>query len=57
LFIHLGLGFRFKSWWYSGCMIAGCASNIAGYGARVLLWSNPFSFIGFLIQISMCSYK
>ncbi|KAI8628605.1 parasitic phase-specific protein PSP-1 [Xylariaceae sp. FL1651] len=51
LLLHLGLGLRFKSWWFMGCMMAGCASNILGYGGRVLLWENPFSFAGFLIQI------
>ncbi|KAI3337602.1 parasitic phase-specific protein PSP-1 [Xylariaceae sp. AK1471] len=51
LLIHLGLGLRFKSWWFTGCVIAGCVFNIIGYGARILLWENPFSFAGFLIQI------
>ncbi|RYC55429.1 hypothetical protein CHU98_g10778 [Xylaria longipes] len=48
---HLGLGFRLGNWWFSGGMIAGCVSNIIGYGARVLMWQNPFSFNGFLLQI------
>ena len=25
-----------------------------GYGGRVLMWGNPFSFTGFLMQISEC---
>ncbi|KAJ2986736.1 hypothetical protein NUW58_g4887 [Xylaria curta] len=48
---HLVLGLRLKNWWFSGAMVAGCVSNIIGYAARVFLWQNPFSFIGFLLQI------
>ncbi|KAI0199583.1 parasitic phase-specific protein PSP-1 [Astrocystis sublimbata] len=51
MFAHLGLGLRLGNWWYSGCMIAGCASNVIGYAARASLWFNPFSFNGFLLQI------
>ncbi|KAI0455384.1 parasitic phase-specific protein PSP-1 [Xylaria acuta] len=51
MLIHLGLGLRLGNWWFSGGTIAGCVSNIIGYGARVLLWQNPFSFAGFLLQI------
>ncbi|KAI1306597.1 parasitic phase-specific protein PSP-1 [Xylaria venustula] len=51
LLIHLVLGLRLKNWFYSGATMIGCASNIIGYGARVLLWQNPFSFAGFLLQI------
>ena len=32
-----------------GC---GCASEMIGYGGRILLWENPFGFAGFLVQIS-----
>ena len=53
MFIHLALGLRLKHWWFSGATMAGCASNVIGYSARVLLWQNPFSFNGFLLQISM----
>ncbi|KAI1348306.1 parasitic phase-specific protein PSP-1 [Xylaria sp. FL0043] len=51
MLVHLGLGLRLKNWWFSGAAVAGCVSNIVGYGARVLLWQNPFSFVGFLLQI------
>jgi hypothetical protein len=56
LLVHLCLGLRLRSFWFMSCMIAGCVSNIIGYGARVLLWTNPFSFAGFLIQISTPSH-
>ncbi|KAI1755546.1 parasitic phase-specific protein PSP-1 [Xylaria castorea] len=48
---HLGVGLRLGNWWFSGSVIAGCVSNIIGYGGRVLLWQDPFSFSGFLLQI------
>ncbi|KAI0443801.1 parasitic phase-specific protein PSP-1 [Xylaria telfairii] len=51
MLVHLGLGLRLGNWWFSGGMVAGCMSNIIGYGGRVLLWQNPFSFAGFLLQI------
>ena len=33
-------------------MACGCASEMIGYGGRLLLWENPFGFAGFLVQIS-----
>ncbi|KAI0512756.1 parasitic phase-specific protein PSP-1 [Xylaria bambusicola] len=51
MLVHLGLGLRLKHWWFSGATVLGCAFNVVGYGARVLLWQNPFSFTGFLLQI------
>ncbi|KAI0194470.1 RTA1 like protein [Xylaria flabelliformis] len=48
---HLGLGLRLGNWWFSGSVVAGCVSNIIGYGGRIMLWQNPFSFAGFLLQI------
>ncbi|KAI0019017.1 RTA1 like protein-domain-containing protein [Xylariomycetidae sp. FL0641] len=51
LAIHLGLGIHWKSWWFMGGMVAGTACNILGYGGRIMLYLNPFSFAGFMIQI------
>ncbi|KAI1738412.1 parasitic phase-specific protein PSP-1 [Xylaria scruposa] len=51
MLIHLGLGLRLGNWWFSGSVVAGCVSNVVGYGGRILLWQNPFSFAGFLLQI------
>ncbi|CAJ2506860.1 Uu.00g080460.m01.CDS01 [Anthostomella pinea] len=49
--IHLWLGIRWKSWWFTGCVVVGTAYNIIGYGGRIMLYQNPFSFNGFLLQI------
>ena len=52
LVIHLGLGIKYRTWAFLFAMFWGCASELIGYGGRVLMWENPFSFPGFLIQIS-----
>lgn len=51
LVIHLGLGIKYRTWAFLFAMFWGCASELIGYGGRVLMWENPFSFPGFLIQI------
>ncbi|KAJ2906779.1 putative parasitic phase-specific protein psp-1 protein [Zalerion maritima] len=51
LLVHAYLGFRWKSWWYMGCMVVGCAVEMAGYGGRIMLHDNPFNFGAFLTQI------
>ena len=52
MIIHLGIGIKWRSWFFVFCMFWGCVCEIIGYGGRLLLWQNPFSFEGFLIQIS-----
>lgn len=49
--IHIVLGIRWKQWGFMTCMILGCLVEIVGYAARLVLYKNPFSFIGFIIQI------
>jgi hypothetical protein len=49
--IHTYQGLRWRSWWFMGAMIFGCVCEILGYGGRVMLHHNPFSFVGFMIQI------
>ncbi|KAI1085877.1 RTA1-domain-containing protein [Whalleya microplaca] len=51
MFIHTGLGVRWKSWWFMSCVAVGCLTEILGYGGRIMLYYNPFSFPGFMIQI------
>ncbi|CAD6593741.1 MAG: hypothetical protein ASARMPRED_007904 [Alectoria sarmentosa] len=48
---HLVLGIRYKTWAFLFAIFWGCASEMIGYGGRVLMWGNPFSFTGFLVQI------
>ncbi|KAF4466124.1 phospholipid-translocating ATPase [Fusarium albosuccineum] len=49
--VHIFLGIRWKSWFYMAFMILGCFYEIIGYIGRLLLYNNPFSFPGFMIQI------
>ncbi|KAF4973575.1 hypothetical protein FZEAL_9294 [Fusarium zealandicum] len=49
--IHTYLGIRWRSWFYMSFMITGCFFEIIGYIGRLILYSNPFSFPGFMLQI------
>ncbi|KAI1093324.1 RTA1-domain-containing protein [Rostrohypoxylon terebratum] len=51
LLIHSAVGFLWRSWWFLGCMTLGCVTEIIGYAGRIMLFYNPFSFAGFLMQI------
>lgn len=51
--IQIILGVRYRTWWYMGAMILGCIAEILGYGGRIMMWLNPFTFNGFLLQICM----
>ncbi len=37
-------------------MMIGCICDILGYGGRIMLWQNPFSFTGFMIQITTITF-
>ena len=54
LVIHVALGIKYKTWAFLFAIFWGCASELIGYGGRVIMWQNPFSFPGFLIQNSEC---
>ena len=54
LVIHVVLGVKYKTWAFLFAVFWGCASELIGYGGRILMWENPFSFPGFLIQICEC---
>ncbi|KAM3080870.1 hypothetical protein ACMFMG_004829 [Clarireedia jacksonii] len=50
--IHLILLPRYKTYFYSITLIVGCLGEVTGYIGRVLMNHNPWSSIGFQIQIS-----
>ncbi|ROT36015.1 hypothetical protein SODALDRAFT_362878 [Sodiomyces alkalinus F11] len=50
LICHFVSGYRWRSWWFTACMVAGCLVQIIGYAGRVELWYNPWNFAGFLTQ-------
>lgn len=52
LVIHLIQGIAWRTWVYMTLMVVGCVCEMLGYGGRIMLYNNPFSFTGFLMQIS-----
>lgn len=53
MIIQTVLGFRYKTWWFMSCMIAGCVDEILGYAGRIMYWQNPWGKSGFILQIVM----
>jgi hypothetical protein len=51
MFVHIYLGVRWRSWVFMTLMVFGCVYAIVGYVGRIMLFMNPWSFDGFLIQI------
>ena len=51
LLIHLYQGIRWRTWAFMTAMFLGCVCEMVGYGGRILMWKNPFSFPGFIAQI------
>ncbi|KAM4057115.1 RTA1 like protein [Hirsutella rhossiliensis] len=49
--VHTYLGVRWRSWGFMSGMIVGCLCEIIGYAGRIILFNNPFSFGGFMVQI------
>jgi hypothetical protein len=52
LLIQLVQGIWWHTWAFMFAMFWGCTAEMVGYGGRIMLWQNPFSFPGFLVQIS-----
>lgn len=48
---NLVLGLRFRTYTYTVAMFFGCLGEVIGYVGRVLLHSNPYSQVGFDMQI------
>ncbi|KAF3923895.1 hypothetical protein AA313_de0206401 [Arthrobotrys entomopaga] len=51
MILHIIQGFLWKTWAFTICIFLGCVSEIVGYGGRIMLYNDPFSFTGFLLQI------
>ncbi|KAF3076038.1 Sphingoid long-chain base transporter RSB1 [Trichoderma lentiforme] len=49
--VHAYLGARWKTWTFMWCLILSCLHEITGYVGRIIMWNNPWSFAGFIIQI------
>lgn len=50
--VHLVQAFLWKTWTFGILMAIGCLTEILGYAGRIILYNDPFSFSGFLLQIS-----
>ncbi|KAM5343475.1 hypothetical protein ACJ41O_012012 [Fusarium nematophilum] len=48
---HVIQGIRARMWGFMLSMLTGCAFEIVGYVGRLILYDNPFSFVGFVMQI------
>jgi hypothetical protein len=56
--VHAYLGWKWRSWGFMTGMLLGCVAEIIGYVGRIMLHYNPFSFVGFMIQIgTSCQYR
>lgn len=54
--VHGYLGYRWKSWGFMAGMILGCLCEVIGYAGRIMLYNNPFSFVGFMVQIGKSAH-
>ena len=48
---HIYLGIRWRCYGFMTFMVFGCVWAMVGYAGRVMLWEDPWSFTGFLMQI------
>lgn len=53
--VHVGLGLRWRTWFFMACMVFGALNAVLGYAARIAMYYNPFNFAAFMIQISRAS--
>lgn len=53
---HLQQGVRHRTWTYSINNAVGCFTEIIGYSGRIILYNNPFSFSGFMMQICCITF-
>lgn len=53
MIIHIYLGIRWRTKFFMSFMVIGCIIEIVGYGGRIMLYNNPFDFIGFILQICL----
>ena len=51
MIIHIVLGWRSRTFFYMAAMVLGCIDEILGYAGRILLWQNPWTHSGFIMQI------
>jgi RTA1 like protein len=52
MIVNLFFGIRYRSWTFLIAMAVGCMGETLGYVGRILLHDNPWSSVGFQIQIA-----
>lgn len=51
--IHLAQGIWYKQRTFAVLMLLGCICEMIGYGGRIIMYNDPWSFNGFIMQIGM----
>ncbi|KAF2110910.1 parasitic phase-specific protein PSP-1 [Lophiotrema nucula] len=49
--VHIFLRFQWRTWWFMWFVLITCLHEVVGYGGRILLYNNPWSFTAFMINI------
>lgn len=52
---HIYISSRWGGWSYTSFITVGCMLAVLGYAGRVLLWTDPWSYAGFMIQMVFVS--
>jgi len=49
-------GIKTRTWFFSIAMLLGSASEVVGYIAKLILWNNPFSDLGFKMSVVLLTF-
>jgi hypothetical protein len=49
-------GLRTKTWFFSVAMLLGSVSEVLGYVAKMILWNDPFSDLGFKMSVVLLTF-
>jgi hypothetical protein len=52
MLVHIYQGYRWKQWTFATLVAVGCAVEMIGHGGRIIMHDDPWSFSGFMLQIS-----
>lgn len=55
LVITVAQSIKHRTWIFLSTIFFGYAAEMIGYGGRIMLYHNPFAFVGFIVQIGMVS--
>lgn len=51
MIVHIFQAYRWKQWTFGTLFSLGCIAEMVGYGGRIIMHDNPWSFVGFMVQI------